>query len=559
MVDFSALNFPIRTPGAADAIESFKHVNGQVVALTKSGKEMTFSVDQFAQAWVKAGGKADLAMKILTVSARDAQKAMDAEAAATQRSAAAHTEAAVATGAHSFQLGRLNMELGTAIGRLTGTNTALTRLGAMIGGNALGFPQMIASMAAIGGLIWVFEKLTGRIGEAAKEQKKFNEELAHMANAGESAGLKKAIQDLYFGTPYDDKNELRKPSSMVKGAFEGSIADLQAKIAEAKKRAPSLADAVAGGLGAPTYLQALQNQLDPLLKKTNALYDAMKNVRDASAEIGMLPTRTTAASPKTRSTAVTPTEEIDTLDFTGKLSGTRDRLMARLNSHLVELEAKQDEEFEKAKQDALAGIANMRAKPAKLPVDVDTSAIVARMKAIGQQAGDSFVASLASTLSRGFEIAFAGGSGKDVFKSLAGGVLAGLGTVFEQVGTAALVGLGIMQQIKDAILSFAPEVGIAAAIGLIALGAALHGAGSALTSSGSGGGGYGGGYSAPSSYTHTGYVSPAAPSGTATPAGAITARSSVTNVNYIIGPADPQAQRMFDELTRASAQRGSLA
>lgn len=86
----------------------------------------------------------------------------------------AATEAAsTSTGVHGLQLGRLNMELGTFIGRLTGANTATTRLGAMLGGNLVGYGQMIAVLVAIAGLLWVWDKFTNDTKEATKALQEF--------------------------------------------------------------------------------------------------------------------------------------------------------------------------------------------------------------------------------------------------------------------------------------------------------------------------------------------------------------------------------------------------
>lgn len=103
-----------------------------------------------------------------------------AAAKATQQveaAAVANTKAAASSGMHGLQLGRLNMEIGTFIGRVTGANTAMTRLGAMIGGNIIGYMEMIGALAAVAGLLWVWDKMTEGARKAKEEQDKLTESL----------------------------------------------------------------------------------------------------------------------------------------------------------------------------------------------------------------------------------------------------------------------------------------------------------------------------------------------------------------------------------------------
>lgn len=86
--------------------------------------------------------------------------------------AATSGTAAQATGAHGIQLGRLNMELGTAIGRFTGVNTGVTRLGAQIGGAAAGYGIMIAISVAIAAAAKAYDVLTESTRKAKEEQEK---------------------------------------------------------------------------------------------------------------------------------------------------------------------------------------------------------------------------------------------------------------------------------------------------------------------------------------------------------------------------------------------------
>jgi hypothetical protein len=86
-------------------------------------------------------------------------------------------QAAGAQGLHGLQVGRVNQEIGTFIGRITDSNTALSRLVAQIGGAAAGYGPMIAAMGAVAGLIWIYDKMTEGAKKATEEQKKLTDEL----------------------------------------------------------------------------------------------------------------------------------------------------------------------------------------------------------------------------------------------------------------------------------------------------------------------------------------------------------------------------------------------
>lgn len=89
----------------------------------------------------------------------------------------AQEAAAVSTGMHGLQLGRLNMELGTAIGRFTGLNTAATRLAGQIGGAVAGYAPIIAVLGALAAGITVWKAWHEEAGKAKEEQEKLTDAL----------------------------------------------------------------------------------------------------------------------------------------------------------------------------------------------------------------------------------------------------------------------------------------------------------------------------------------------------------------------------------------------
>jgi hypothetical protein len=88
--------------------------------------------------------------------------------------AIAQEAAATSAGLHGLQLGRLNMEVGTAAGRFLGLNTGLTRFGSMLGGAVVGYGEVIAVVGAITLLAAAYEKLTEGERKAKEEQERLN-------------------------------------------------------------------------------------------------------------------------------------------------------------------------------------------------------------------------------------------------------------------------------------------------------------------------------------------------------------------------------------------------
>jgi hypothetical protein len=114
-----------------------------------------------------------------------------ARTAALIESANVQAASTGATQLHGLQLGRLNQELGTFIGRITGSNTAATRLTAQIGGAVIGYGTMIVTLGAValalGAVEGVYHLLTDAANKAREVEDKLVDSLYNEARAAEAA------------------------------------------------------------------------------------------------------------------------------------------------------------------------------------------------------------------------------------------------------------------------------------------------------------------------------------------------------------------------------------
>lgn len=115
---------------------------------------------------------------------------------ALEMDAAAEEGAATATGVHGLQLGRVNMELGTAIGRFMGVNTAATRFTAMLGGAVAGYGEMIAISVAIIAVVKAYEALTAATRKAREEQEKATKALKDWYDTEQRGAAGERLQQL---------------------------------------------------------------------------------------------------------------------------------------------------------------------------------------------------------------------------------------------------------------------------------------------------------------------------------------------------------------------------
>jgi hypothetical protein len=147
--------------GPSLATLGLKIENGEVVKATTSLDALTV-----------AGAKAEASAQRLTrrmalqeIQAREMDAVFGSAAGRVSTLTASMEQSGAAAGVHGLQLGRLNMELGTAIGRFTGLNTAATRLAGQLGGAVTGYGPMIA---VLGGITVVTEAWHAWHEEAAK-------------------------------------------------------------------------------------------------------------------------------------------------------------------------------------------------------------------------------------------------------------------------------------------------------------------------------------------------------------------------------------------------------
>ena len=96
--------------------------------------------------------------------------------------------AAVATAGHGFQIGRLRQDLGSLIGRLTGTNLAVDRVGSALGAMAIGNVAIIGVLAGIAGIAFAYDKLTLSLKGVTAEQEKAAEGFEKAQRLKEAGG-----------------------------------------------------------------------------------------------------------------------------------------------------------------------------------------------------------------------------------------------------------------------------------------------------------------------------------------------------------------------------------
>lgn len=140
--------------------------------------------------------------------------------------------------------------------------------------------------------------------EAEETRKKLMEEIGSMANAGQSTELQNKFKELMFGTPFNAKGELQQASKLVSGAFEGSLADLEARFAKMNRELPKGATMAAGDI-AREYNKVVA-ALDDARAKAQQLRQAIANVQDQSRRGGgLLAAMTTSAGkPQTTSQSI---------------------------------------------------------------------------------------------------------------------------------------------------------------------------------------------------------------------------------------------------------------
>ena len=164
----------------------------------------------------------------------------------------------------------------------------------------------------------------------------------------------------------------------------------------------------------------------------------------------------------------------------------------------------------------------------------------------------------ADAFATGIENAIKSGSLRDGLRSLLAAMLSGIGSILIQLGTALLPVGKLIAKLWRALSSLNPVAMTAAAIGLIAVGAAMKGIAGRVVGGATGGGGgmvasaaSGGMGGASGSMTLPGLTYAPTAAGSA----ATIQQVPATNIT-IIGPNDPSAQRQMQELMRNAQRRG---
>jgi hypothetical protein len=179
---------------ASGAIQDVQRLGSAFDKTAASSEKLTDRQSLMKAAMAATGGDATklaAVMKQLGLSEEDAAEATNRANAATERQIRAMGLAEIealkmdaalkgnvtSAGLHGLQLGRLNQELGTFIGQASGANTAATRLAAQIGGSVAGYGAMVGVMLAVGGVMWIWDKMAEGINKTRKEQEEANKAL----------------------------------------------------------------------------------------------------------------------------------------------------------------------------------------------------------------------------------------------------------------------------------------------------------------------------------------------------------------------------------------------
>lgn len=155
------------------------------------------------------------AMGLLEIAAYKENEAIKATAISQEA-------AAVASGTHGLQLGRLRMELGTLTGRLTGTSTALDRMAGALGGMALGDPLVIGVLAGIAAIAYAWHTFTA---ESREDSKRAEESIKSLSS--EIRKAQEAMGDLALAAAQKNVSDVALGKgggiwSMIMGGFTAS-------------------------------------------------------------------------------------------------------------------------------------------------------------------------------------------------------------------------------------------------------------------------------------------------------------------------------------------------
>lgn len=411
--------------------------------------------------------------------------------------------------------------------------------------------------------------------EIQKTEEQFKESFDRMVNAGDVQGLTKQAQDIFVGTPAKH--------------FEDGIAAMERKLDELKAKAkpdtlfvgtgPGGVAQIARPFGVLTDdITALNTKLEEARKRFNELAQAIQDTKNVPKVFGPLDAVKVTAGAADRVPATPPglDEDFikrlkDVVPVIGEIGDASKSLASQLNDEtsvlLREYSATTTTQQRRLEiEQKLVEILKQQAEIApriRVPVPNVTvtggdkflpdwaKGAVPAWRKMGEALGDA----LSTGVGAGLRAAISSGNIAAGFRALTGSVLAGLGSVIERLGEQALAAAILA---NTALKSIFTPAGIAASLGLIALGVSLQALGGAA--GGGGGGGGGGGYGG-GSYTSSlpqiidrGFINPAASSA----GSGVQARPSITVPILAINPNDPASKRLAQELVRNASQRGDV-
>jgi hypothetical protein len=527
------LNLEITETGGQDTIKTLDAIDSRVEKMSATSRRAFQAMSAEQQtAYLKFVGGAEAAAQA-TATALTTTVVPAARRAAT---AVTEIETASLSLSHSAMIGF--GELARGMGRIAETGQlsafAMREMSgaAMRLGGALGTAGGLAGIAVLltGVIVELFTKARREMEET---RKKFEEEIGKMANAAKSSDLEQKLRDVEFGTPYETNAKgdtlFHRLSQYASGAFEGSLRDLEGQKA-ALERSLTNANQFQEHM-LRKQIADLEARIKPLLDRRDSITKAIFNVADQPQDThGLLPFITSAKKEKPLSDA----DRQKAIDFLFGAIDHNDLLamgvqtMQRYGSGIPQIDHK--------------GLIKA-AKLVPTPDQDDANKTIQQWQKYAEQLGKGVATTIGDSIGAGLEAIFEkGGSLKAGFKALTGSLLEGFGEMFERAGEQALIGLAFIQRIVTAIAHMNPAIGIPAALGLIALGAALKGAGSRASSVSSGGGGGGGGYYGSAPLGGTIIVNPSGASA-GSPIAGMSPRPQVNLYATIFGKNDTGAQR----------------
>jgi len=591
MTTFTAMNAKIGSVGGKELLSELGAID----------KKVETTASKMKAALAATGNDLGAAARMIVAEANQANVAVAEIATTATKSFTATATAIESAGnriSHSAMIGI--GELTRGLGRIGSTGQlsafAVRELagGVMRLGASLGAVGGLAGMAVLAGGA-IVEAFTKARKELEKTQIEFNQRLDEMAKSSSLAGLGGRFgiaTEIQSGDPFAKilgRNPGEKDLDFIRRSQ--GIVGLQSEVARRQAAVDGQRGLFRGGSREADALREAQVMLKAEIEKHTKTERLIAEVNKKVVDETTTGIRE-AAERKSIKALFNPESPTGNGVFgdrlKGMLAGTRvqqigetpreaeletyKQILAKEYQEAKTLDEKDAilnkikrvlEEIDKLNPRLFASVTGDGVKAAKLPAlsaaEEDAKATVKRMTKFADDAAQHIASTFGSTIAAGFTAAFApGGNSKSIFKAMTSSILEGLGSMFEQIGVASLVGLEFIQGIKAAIFAFAPEVGLVAAIGLIAFGAALKGAGSRIGSSGSGGAS-GGGYTGASvtPITSIGYINPVAPAGSSASASSIGAQQPVHFT--IIGKDDPAAQRQILELMARANRRGSTS